>query len=378
MKTRINATATFLPILRRSANSHTLQSFRPPPIGIAAVSLGSRYHSKPSSNVLSLSFTLNFHSKLKQQCRFISTSTTPPNTGDSLPTSIPNIPQQPIPTEVADLPPILNSYGDPILEIHGLISFLEVTLNNLHTLTGLPWWALIGSFSILVRVVFVPLYYQARKNVVEWQSAQPDLAPFYAIREKAAELGFTKDMRKAEEGIGIFRKRWNDTGMFKHLWKRFAPLPLILLLSLAIRDMANITPSFQDGGLPFCPDLSLSVLTIGNYAAYSLPFISVIPALLYNEYRWYQTKKSLPPGEPVPKLLKYITYALRVIYIGTVPLTMYMPVGIFFAWIPGNLFTTLITMLLETRLFTVRVLDDIRDDMKKNGVELFDEGKSVN
>jgi len=238
-------------------------------------------------------------------------------------------------TAVAKEAPVLASTS----EINDPIDLAVAGLDQLHTLTGLPWWATVMVGTVTLRVSLFPFtYYQAYASR-RLLKAQPDikkLSESYATAihgQTDAKIRFGQ-ARLYFQGL---RAAWRKNRC--HPLQTFVPvlvqIPCFITFVLAWRHLIREDKSLQEGGMLWFTDLSIADTT------YVLPAIGL--GLAYSSLQIASsrqgggsdnddgTPKKAPTGFG-PWLLDSVSIML----LGAFPMIATLPQGVFMYWMTSS------------------------------------------
>ncbi|KAG8388469.1 hypothetical protein BUALT_Bualt02G0129000 [Buddleja alternifolia] len=125
--------------------------------------------------------------------------------------------------------PDLPGMDDPFLPIRALISLLD----SYHHLTGLPWWIIISSSALAMRLAIFPLIVLQRKKMKRIGELMPKLPPPFPPPLSG---------RSFRDQLSVFRKEKQAAGCPSMLWffSSFAvQVPCFLLWIMSTRRMSN-------------------------------------------------------------------------------------------------------------------------------------------
>ncbi|KAG9616535.1 hypothetical protein KCU64_g23255, partial [Aureobasidium melanogenum] len=81
-------------------------------------------------------------------------------------------------TDYANLPERLGFLKDLGLDYgYGPTSVIEWSLEHVHVLSGMPWWASIAATAFLYRLALVPMFMKASENGAKMRAMQPITKP---------------------------------------------------------------------------------------------------------------------------------------------------------------------------------------------------------
>ncbi|KAH7859419.1 hypothetical protein Vadar_000900 [Vaccinium darrowii] len=131
------------------------------------------------------------------------------------------------------------SDGEPILPVRALISLLDL----FHDSTGWPWWVVIASSTLALRITLLPLLILQLKKSKKIAESLPKLPPPFPPRLSG---------RGYIEHFSLFRKERRAVGCPSYLWLLAyvsAQVPCFLLWMTTVRRMSlDQHPGFDCGG----------------------------------------------------------------------------------------------------------------------------------
>ncbi|CAM8960145.1 unnamed protein product [Rhodiola kirilowii] len=157
--------------------------------------------------------------------------------------------------------------GDYILPVRALISLLD----GYHDLTGLPWWIILCSSTLALRIALLPLLALQFAKLKRIQQLFPQLPPpFPPLFSGKSYI----------DQLTLFRKKRREIGCPSFLWILAAAsvqIPCFLLGMTTIRKMSlDHHPGFDCGGI-----LWFENLTDYSHGAFGCIFPTVIATLHY-------------------------------------------------------------------------------------------------
>lgn len=138
------------------------------------------------------------------------------------------------------------------------VGLVQVLLDSLHTVTGLPWWGTVMITTVMLRVCLFPLSVKFAKNAAKMAKIHPELTEIMKKAQHYAKTGATelqqKEMVKVAE---LYRA--NDCSPLTMMTLPFMQLPFFMSFFIGLRKMA-LAPlgSMKSGGTLWFSDLTVS------------------------------------------------------------------------------------------------------------------------
>ncbi|KAK2554470.1 Mitochondrial inner membrane protein OXA1L [Acropora cervicornis] len=208
-----------------------------------------------------------------------------------------------------DMADTVSSLGEPSLASLGLGGYsptglIQQALELIHVQGNLSWCLSIAFFTVIVRVVCLPLIIKAQANTAKMNNIRPQLEESQA---KLRELANSHDsVAKATASMKLSQLyKDNDCHPLKSILAPLVQIPLFVSFFFGLKTMANLpVESLKTGGYLWFQDLTLgSEMGVSN---------------------------------PTMKTMKTV---MRIVAVATIPITAQFPAAIFAYWITSNLFT---------------------------------------
>lgn len=148
------------------------------------------------------------------------------------------------------------------------VGLVQVLLDSLHSVTGLPWWGTIMVTTVILRVCLFPLSIKFAKNAAKMAKIQPELTEIMKRAQYYAKSGATEQQQKEMVKVAeLYRS--HDCSPFTMMTLPFMQLPFFMSFFIGLRKMA-LAPleSMKSGGM-----LWFSDLTVAD-PAHALPLIA--------------------------------------------------------------------------------------------------------
>ncbi|GJQ08809.1 hypothetical protein GpartN1_g600.t1 [Galdieria partita] len=211
-------------------------------------------------------------------------------------------------------------------------------LTYLHDSTGMPWWGLIVTCTVVVRIVMLPFTLLAMRNAAIMNAIQPRLKEIQDLMFDAKSRGKLDQARHYQQEYMKVLKE-NDINPFRSMLGPLVQTPVFLAFFFGLRKMAETIPSFKTGGTSWFEDLSKPD------PLFLMPTLCAGIFLL-------NLQLSLTTGA-TPTNKQWIN-VFRLFGLAIIPLTAKMPCAIFCYWIPSNLFSFLQNLVFS--ITSVRAL----------------------
>ncbi|KAJ1892122.1 hypothetical protein LPJ81_005617, partial [Coemansia sp. IMI 209127] len=251
---------------------------------------------------------------------------------------------------------------EPMMKIgdlasHGLTTMLptrivEYFLEIAYVTTGLPWWATIALVTVGVRTALFPLIVFSQRDLVKVNNVKPEIERLKSKLDSAQARGDTiQSIQKSNELATFYKSR--GLRPFRAMVGNLAIVPFMLLMFLALRDLAHIPIAhMSSGGILWFVDLA----SADPY--YVLPVISCIGMMGSMEL---QTKlNSSMASQPGMKIMMRCMGVLAIFF------TYALPANVFVFWVTNNICSIIQTLLLHNPAF--RIWSKIPDTLKSTYV----------
>lgn len=195
------------------------------------------------------------------------------------------------------------------------IRYAEIALDWLVNTTGLPWWAVIASLTVAIRVAVAPILVWSQANSIRMNNIQPKMQEGMKDLQRAKALG---DQAEMAEAAGKVRKlmKDNDVSVIRGFVVPLIQMPLFITFFFALRAIANAgLPSLKEGGFGWVTDLAAA----DPY--YILPCLSAALTLGVIE-SGAETGGGQNNMGPQQKMMKNV---LRVLTVGVIPFIANFP-----------------------------------------------------
>ncbi|KAI0471458.1 60Kd inner membrane protein-domain-containing protein [Xylariaceae sp. FL0804] len=172
----------------------------------------------------------------------------------------------------------------------GPTSLVQYCLEHLYIYTGMPWWAAIGAFAVLTRLILLRPSIEAARHQARMAklTADPRFIECQNMMKQSKATGKSVDVAVA---YGKMKKLKKDADV--KMWKSMVPIllaPLSYGFFRLFRGMAAIpVPSLETGGLGWFTDLSVYDPT------YILPTANMVMTALMTE-RMNRASVNVTPG----------------------------------------------------------------------------------
>lgn len=205
-------------------------------------------------------------------------------------------------------------------------------LNVTHDATNLPWYLAIAASTIAIRTMLMPATLFTMRNSAKMQAIQPDILEkreevMAAVKSGNRTLASIKqsEIQQFMKGAGI--------APAKVLVGPLLQFPVFISLFVSVRRLSQSDVTFVDGGAAWFTNLSVMDPT------YVLPVICGISLLGMTE---------LGGDTGSTKLSPLMRTGMRAVALLSVPMTYWFPAAIFCYWIPNNMFSIALGVVLRT------------------------------
>ncbi|KAH0890073.1 hypothetical protein HID58_052502 [Brassica napus] len=268
-------------------------------------------------------------------CRFMSSSTTPPEWSDKVdgidfvaPEVVPDQIVEAVTTTSQAVVPAVNEVAIAAADSAFPVAALQHLIDGVHSFTGLNWWASIALTTVLIRGVTVPILLNQLKATYKLNLLRPQLEE---LRQEMGTKAIILDLYSVIE-VG-YDDILRVVIFLGHGVTPFTPLkgliiqgPIFISFFFAIRNMAEKVPSFKTGGTLWFTDLTTADTT------YILPLLTAITFIIMVESNMQEGME----GNPVAGTMKKFS---RIIAFLSIPILMGIEKALFCYWLTSNLFT---------------------------------------
>ncbi|KAI5071055.1 hypothetical protein GOP47_0013306 [Adiantum capillus-veneris] len=202
-------------------------------------------------------------------------------------------------------------------------AFVQILMESVHIHLGLPWWGAIAFTTIAIRLLCLPIVAYQLKATAKLTLMRPKLEKINE-RIKASNYDPAVSVEGRQEIMALFKE--HKTFPLAPFIGAVAQAPVFLSFFFAITNMCQRLESFKHGGLLFFTDLSAKDTT------YILPLTLTTAMLIAVELSALEGMD----GNPYAKNMKNF---LRVFSVIMFPVSFNFETGLFFYWIPSNLFS---------------------------------------
>jgi len=214
------------------------------------------------------------------------------------------------------------------------------TLDVIHNLTNLPWWASIATMTVAFRTALFPLAVMQHRNQAAMKACQPELAQ---LQESMKNIDPSLNPQEMLRRRQVSSKKMNElmkeygAGFLKPLALGVAQIPIFVSVFYALRQLGARFPEAVTGGMLWFPDLTAA----DPY--HILPFLSAASTLLLQYV-------STPPGSIENPMMKTMQRVFQGIILLSIPFLWNMPSALFVYWMTSNIITVLQTVGLRTNI----------------------------
>jgi len=234
----------------------------------------------------------------------------------------------PEPPPIIDESVIMNVLGEPTLQSIGLASiytpvgWAQTALEYFHVGLGLPWYASIVLFAVIMRTCLFPITVKSQQNAARMKKIAPLTN---RLREKINEAKMTGDSLKVARATNEYAVLMKSHNIgIGALGLPVLQIPVFVSAFIGIRKMCKLpVESMSTGGILWFENLTMADPT------YILPTLSVL-SILAVVYRGIETGielKNMTPG------MKLAVFGLSGI---SFPFLIFMPAGIMVYFVTTN------------------------------------------
>jgi membrane protein insertase Oxa1/YidC/SpoIIIJ len=188
----------------------------------------------------------------------------------------------------------------------GMIPFLAQLLDAAHTATGQPWWVVISSAVIAVRLVAIPLSIRGMAAGSRLRSVTPYISLYRKQQQEAAKRQDKHAVRAAMAQVSKLQKQYGTS-----MLSIASPIVLQMVMGIWMFTTLRRMGLEADGiegmlveGLPWATDLSAN--------EYTLPALVTITGLITAELSRGIAPKHPPPGSFNPDTMRNISRGFAV------------------------------------------------------------------
>jgi YidC/Oxa1 family membrane protein insertase len=209
------------------------------------------------------------------------------------------------------------------------VQAVEGALQALHATTGLPWWATLAGFTLLLRTLILPVNISLLRNSLRMKLIMPDVqAALTRLRDLAAPAA--ERVAAAEAFVALLKRR--GCGPLRNFVVPLGFPPLVLSFFGAVHNLCVSEPALATEGALWFSDL------IEPDPTFLLPILSAVSWL------WVVEAGSGVYYHSWPSLRA----TTRVVALAFIPLATNLPAGVFVFWITSNLYAISRTYILRT------------------------------
>eukprot|EP01027_Heterolobosea_sp_BB2_P001830 GEZU01002740.1.p2 GENE.GEZU01002740.1~~GEZU01002740.1.p2 ORF type:complete len:264 (-),score=64.49 GEZU01002740.1:107-898(-) len=233
------------------------------------------------------------------------------------------------------------THFDNMWHIQQLMDALEF----LHTSVHLPWWGSIAALTVIFRTIVLPLNISLIRNSARLNLIRKDVEHL----GERIKNGETEEERNAAAQALTALFKQHRVSPFANIISPLVMAPMFLSVFLAVERTVLSNPTCASGGLLWFHNLSIADVT------FTLPFLSALTWIITIEIGAAEARTPFMNG--VINVTRFLAAAM-------VPVTQFLPSGVFVYWVTSNLFT--LGQMLTLRNEKVRRLLDIPPLKKLN------------
>ncbi|GAA98725.1 uncharacterized protein L969DRAFT_92122 [Mixia osmundae IAM 14324] len=226
-------------------------------------------------------------------------------------------------------------------------SLVQQMLENIHTATGLPWWATTIVAVVITRSLIFPIVANGMANNARIANINPQMKPLMAeLKEARANSDTAKVQAVSQKAQALYIA--NNCSPLKMLGPVAAQATTAITFFFALRGMAYAKyPSLLDGGLGWFTDLTL------RDPYYALPIASAVATLIVLE-------TGVETGNEASKNMKI---AFRFLAVVSIAFVATFPAAMLWYWTINNTWSLIQAFIM--RLPAVRNYYDIPERKKQ-------------
>lgn len=206
-------------------------------------------------------------------------------------------------------------------------------LNTVHDVTGLPWWLAIGTATLAIRTLLLPVTLMTMRNSARMGALKDEIAErreavMVAVRagDRPAAADRQKDMQQFMRNAGVTP--------LKVLAGPLVQFPIFISFFVGLRRLSQADPTFATGGVAWFVDLAV------RDPIFVLPVLCGFSLVTMTELGGDSGSTQLSPQ---------MKMGMRAIAVLSVPMTYWFPSAVFCYWIPNNLFSIGLGAALRTK-----------------------------
>lgn len=227
--------------------------------------------------------------------------------------------------------PVLNEVAVAAADSYFPVAALQFVIEYVHVTTGLNWWAAIAVTTVVIRCLLIPLTVFQLKASTKFAILRPQMEE---VNQEMQDRGMTADA--VSEGKAKMQALYKE-----HKVTPFTPMkgilvtaPVFICFFLAIQNMAEKVPSFQQGGAYWFLDLTTPD------EMYIFPVLMALTFWITVEFNMQEGME----GNSTSKTMKNVSRGFAAL---AIPLTASFSKAIFCYWITANLFSLMYGMVVK-------------------------------
>lgn len=201
------------------------------------------------------------------------------------------------------------------------------SLNFVHTTIGLPWWGTIIATTLALRTFMLPFAISTMQNGARMALMRPELDALTAKIKAQKDATFEQQAESSKKMQGLFTKY--NCHPVKSIMGPLVQMPVFMSMFFGLREMSNYYPSISEGGLFWFTDLGIADST------YMLPLLNAASFLIILE---------VGADGMDNKQMGQMKNVMRGLGVVMVPMTYWLPQGLFLYWITSNSFSLIQTL----------------------------------
>lgn len=207
------------------------------------------------------------------------------------------------------------------------------SIEYLHCVSGLPYWASIVAFTLALRTMLLPVAIKTMQNSSRMAIMKPELE---LVTERIKADPQQNDPKRQamyrQQMQALFAK--HQCSPFKSLLMPMCQIPIFMSCFFGLRQMGDYFPDFAEGGTLWFTDLTASDPT------YIFPVVTAATFILMVEIGADGMQQQGAQAQQFKMIMRGMGVMM-------VPMTYFMPCGVFCYWSAANTFSLTQQLLLK-------------------------------
>ena len=217
---------------------------------------------------------------------------------------------------------------------------------ELHSATGLPWWATFTVSTVMVKFGLFPLIRSQLLANVQLQRAMPEINLLYQLLKRRLHALKYNEVEQRMKLLTTFIRginaslTVNSASIAAVFIYPLTNLSFFIMFVYSLRDMVkgDMRQTMQEGGMLWFEDLTV------RDATYMLPLMAI-------SLSYAAIEVSFSGRGPQTRVLLIIKDTLQSLVIFSLPLVSFLPSGIFCYWLPSSIFAICQSFLMRHHPF---------------------------